>query len=70
MFVDKEQGEIVKGWTKNKKLPDKVNLQIVNAILRKCIIKSLSIGEELNLPPIVRLPFASTKKPADSRYIG
>jgi len=71
VFIDPNQAEIIKGWKKDKKLPDKVNVQVINAILRKCVIKALSISEEVGLPPVIRLPFAAAKKaPKESRYIG
>lgn len=71
IFVDAGQSEMAKEWKKDNKLPEKANLQIINAILRKCIIKALSISEEIGLPPLIRLPFASKAKvPEESRYIG
>ncbi len=70
LFVDKAHGDIIKNWEKSKKLPDKVNLQVLNSVLKKCVIRSLSISEELGLPPTIRLPFASKKNPEESRYIG
>ncbi len=71
-YVDAKQKKIVDEWKKNKTLGDEVNLQVINAILRKCITKSLNLSEELQLPPPIGLPFASKKKgsPEDSRYIG
>ena len=54
--------KILKDWKKDKKLPDDVNLQIINAVLRRSIVKALSLSEELQLPPPIALPFA--KKPS------
>jgi len=68
-FIDNEQEKILKEWKKDKKLPDEVNLQIINAVLRKGVIKALSLSEELQLPPPIILPFAK-KQQEDSRYIG
>lgn len=71
-FVDDAQEKILKDWKKEKRLPDEVNLQIINTILRKCSTKALTISEELNLPPPIALPFASKKEESKetSRYIG
>jgi len=68
-FIDNEQDKILKDWKKEKKLPDEVNLQIINTILRKGITKALNLSEELQLPPPIILPFAK-KQQEESRYIG
>lgn len=70
-YMDEEQGKILKDWKKDRKLPEDVNIQAINAVLRKCITKSIEISEDLQLPPPVPLPFA-TKQPKkeEARYIG
>ena len=72
LVVVENTAELAKVWKKDKKLPEDVNLQTINAVLRRCMIKALGLSEDLNLPPPVPLPFASKKEehPADSRYIG
>lgn len=68
LFIDPQQDKILKDWKKDKKLPDDINLQILNAILRRSVIKALALSEDLQLPPPIALPFA--KKQESSRYIG
>jgi len=68
LFIDPQQDKILKDWKKDKKLPDDINLQILNAILRRTVIKALTLSEDLQLPPPIALPFA--KKQESSRYIG
>jgi hypothetical protein len=72
LLIDEKQEQILKDWKKDKKLPDDVNIQIVNTILRKCLTKALTISEELQLPPPLAIPFASKKEEGkeESRYIG
>ena len=70
LFIDNDHGKIVEGWKADKKLPDTVNLQVVNSILKKCITKAIMLSDELNLPAPIALPYASKKKPEESRYIG
>ena len=72
LVVIENTAELVKVWKKDKKLPEDLNLQTINAVLRRCVIKALGLSEDLNLPPPVPLPFASKKeeRPTDSRYIG
>ncbi len=73
LFLDvNEHDKIMKEWKKDKKLPEDINLEIVNSVLRKCVVKALNISEDLQLPPPIGLPFASKKeeKQGSSSYIG
>lgn len=72
LVVADNSAELVKNWKKDKKLPDDLNIQAVNSVLRRCITRALGLSEELNLPPPIQLPFASKREdqPQDSRYIG
>jgi hypothetical protein len=70
LFIDEQMERITKEWKKDKKLPDDVNLQVINAILRKSIVKALSLSDELQLPPPIALPLAKKNEDKDSNYIG
>lgn len=70
LYLD-EKGDVVREWKKDKKLSDDVNIQIINAVLRRCTTKAIVLSEEVNLPPPIPLPVAGKKQDAeDSRYIG
>ncbi|HLC51125.1 MAG TPA: hypothetical protein VJH90_01990 [archaeon] len=75
LLIEPDQAKILKQWNKDKKLPEDLNIQVINTILRKCITKSLSLSEDLNLPPPIGLPVVAPKKGGQaheesSRYIG
>ena len=71
LYVGDDIEAIKSSWQANKKLPENVDVLIINQILRKGVTKSLALSEELQLPPPIALPFASKKKQAEeSRYIG
>lgn len=69
LFFDSRHRKILSDWKKKKKLPEDINLQLINAVLRKCLIRALDLSEELQLPPPIALPFAR-KRGGETRYIG
>ena len=71
LFIDEGHEALLKSWKKDKRLPDEINLQVINTILRKCVTRALDLSEELSLPPPVALPFAQKKQEeTENKYIG
>lgn len=70
LYIDDDQDKVLKEWKKNKKIPEDMHIQIINAILRKCLTKAITLSEDLQLPPPIAMPFASLKKKEEARYIG
>ena len=70
MYVGDDIESIKAAWSANNKLPETIELQVINHVLRKGVTKSLALSEELQLPPPIALPFASKKKADESKYIG
>lgn len=73
LFLADNPAEILMGWKKGKKLPDDVNLQAINAVIRRCLTKAITLSEDINLPPPVPIPFARKEGEGGankSRYIG
>lgn len=70
LLIEEKHKDILDSWKKNRKLPDKVNIAIINTVLRRCLTEALLLSEKLNLPPPMVLPFAAERPPEESRYIG
>lgn len=70
LFLADNPAEILMNWKKEKKLPEDINLQCINTVIRKCMSKAISLSEEVNLPPPIPLPFAQKQQDEKSRYIG
>ena len=72
LFLADNPAEILMDWKKNKKLPEDINLQCINTVIRKCMSKAITLSEDVNLPPPMPLPFAQKQTVHDekSRYIG
>jgi predicted nicotinamide N-methyase len=70
LYIDEQIEKIMKDWKKDKKLSDELNLLIINAVLRKSIVRALSLSEELQLPPPIALPFAKKQEDSNESYIG
>lgn len=52
--------EILENWQKDKKLSQEVMKQVMNNILLRCQVKALALGQDINLPPHIRLPTVSS----------
>lgn len=65
----KKTEEILKNWKKSKNIPTEIMSELVNTILQKCNIKALTVAQDVNLPPHIKLPkIVAPKNPKD--YIG
>lgn len=53
---DKEVDSILNSWNKNKRVPQEVMEQIINAALHKGNIQAIKISEEVSLPSPLPLP--------------
>ena len=65
----KKINDILKEWKKNKKIPDELMALLINTALFKCNIKALTLSQEVNLPPHLRMPRLAPSKDL-KEYIG
>jgi hypothetical protein len=56
-------------WTKTKRMNTDITRSIMNNVLMRCQIKALSLGQDIGLPPQIKLPLV-TKKAAKADYTG
>lgn len=58
--------DIMTNWKKKKIIPKEVTEQIINTILYRASIKAISLAEDINLPPHIRMPIiAPSSNPKD-----
>jgi hypothetical protein len=67
---DERKAEILKGWKKDKKLPDDVGIEVLNHLFRHCLLKVSNIAEDLQLPPPLNFPLVKAKSEQQASYIG
>jgi len=68
-----QREKIQEMWTKEKKLPEDIALNVMNNILRKSITRVIDLSEQLMLPPPINLPLIRPKKEQKEQnieYIG
>jgi hypothetical protein len=58
LYMDdpKKVDDIMKGWKKNKTVPKDLSPIILNAVLSRCSVKALTLSQDVNLPPHIKLP--------------
>ena len=57
---------LAQAWAKDKKLPDPVANEVLNLIMRNCIMQGVVIARDMRLPPPVQMPqvkIAGQQKP-------
>lgn len=70
VYTSSDNKKVVKEWEKNKKLPQDVDVEIKNFLLRKCLLMGVNISQEMQLPPPLVIPYMKAKKEQSPNYIG
>lgn len=63
MFLAGNTAEILMKWKKDKSLPEAVNLECINIVIKKCMSKAIVLSEEVGLPSPIPIPFAQAEAP-------
>ncbi|MBS3055820.1 MAG: hypothetical protein J4473_00140 [Candidatus Aenigmarchaeota archaeon] len=56
LYKAKNADKIVKNWDDTGKADDDMIIEILNAILRKCVTEAVSLSNQMRLPPPIRFP--------------
>ena len=61
LYLTDDNKKLLKQWGKEKKLPEKPSLEILNYLFRRCLLKVSNIAEDLQLPPPLPMPTIKPK---------
>ena len=61
LYLSDNNKELLNKWKKERKLPEKPSLEILNYLFRRCLIKVSNIAEDLQLPPPLPMPTIKPK---------
>ena len=61
LYMTDDNKKLLKLWEKEKKLPEKPSLEVLNYLFRKCLLKVSNIAEDLQLPPPLPMPTIKPK---------
>ncbi len=71
---EKEAKEILKGWEKDKKVPEKYLEEILSGLLMRANVEAVLLSKEINIPPPIPMPRigkrSTNKVSGDKSYIG
>lgn len=61
LYLTEDNKVILNQWQKEKKIPEKPSLEILNYLFKKCLIKVSNIAEDLQLPLPLPMPIVKPK---------
>ncbi len=65
------QAGIAQKWVKDKKLPDDVANEVLNLIMRNCLMQGVVLARDMRLPPPIQMPQVKVgQKPGQSMSSG
>jgi hypothetical protein len=63
LFYNGIDKKAVEEWKKSKKLEQNISVPVMNSIIRRCLVRAVSLAEDVMLPPPIQLPVV-TSSPA------
>ncbi len=69
--LTKDASKILKKWKKEKKLEENYNAFFLNVAMRRCLVKAISLAEDIGIPSPVPLPHIRPlpRKGEETKYI-
>ena len=67
LVEEKEKKAVLEVWKKEQKVDPKYSSTWMNAILARCNIKALSLGNDVNLPPHIPFPRLAQKSKIEKK---
>ena len=62
MYLTDRNKAILDEFQKNKRLPEKESLEVLNYLFRHCLLKASVLADDLQLPPPMPMPKITPKK--------
>jgi hypothetical protein len=70
LYLATKNATILNQWKKKKRLPEKVSVEVLNHLFRRCLLKIANIAEDLQLPPPLQLPRVRPAGQQSADYVG
>ncbi|MFH1978518.1 MAG: hypothetical protein ABIJ92_04285 [Candidatus Aenigmatarchaeota archaeon] len=70
IYLPKTLAIVMKAWKKDKKLPEEINIEILNHLFRRCLLKIAYMADDLQLPPPIGIPVLKPQGAGQANYIG
>jgi hypothetical protein len=70
LFLSDAMPKITADWKKKKTLPAEMSADIINYLLRRCLLKVATMAEDLQLPPPLGFPKLKPKEQEGTDYVG
>jgi hypothetical protein len=61
MYLTESNKAILEEFKKNKRLPEKTSLEVLNYLFRHCLLKASILADDLQLPPPMPMPKITPK---------
>ena len=66
LYQVEDAKKIVKQWKDGNKVDEKIALDVLNTIFRRCLSRAVEMADLLRLPPPILFPIVTAEKPSVS----